>query len=442
MDGLMGTILVAKELENTEKATFELVVMATDQGDTPLSATAKVTISVTISDNAPPRFHQSEYMAELHENQPVFTNVFTITAVCRSSVIYTIVDGDDRDFFGINPNSGVVFTKKSVDFEVDHTFNLTIKGTSVIHSYAVTNLLVHIIDENDNAPEFLQEEYVGNITEAAKPGTVVLDKKGEPLVIKAIDRDTDLNALLIYEIRDEYAKNFITIDANTGALRTVAELDRETIDKIQLSVEVWDMGKPQLRTRLPAQVTLYVNDVNDTPPKFSSDLYVAEVLLPTYKDVIVAQTIATDADFETALKYKITAGNGDKRFRIDSSTGKIFITNAVDMDNHYQLTVEADDGIFTAKTTVDIKVTSPNQSPFKFSKPVYEARVVENHVSEETLTVIMVANRGLSEQYWFTLLNGGDRFEIGRTSGVLTTTGVVFDREEVSRYNLVVEVST
>lgn len=434
---------VAKELDRTDKSHYELVVMATDRGDNPMSNTAYVIIDVTISDNAPPRFDTLEYMAELHENQPWFTNVYTVTANCRSSLIYTIIGGNEKAIFAINPNSGVVYTKLSVDYETDQSFNLTIKATSIIHSAAQTNLHIHIIDVNDNAPEFKHEEYIGNVTETAKPGTIVLNATHEPLVILATDKDSNLNAVLIYEIRDDYAKGYISVDPNTGAIRTVSEFDHEEMDKIEFSVEVWDMGKPQQRTKFPAKVILYVNDVNDTPPKFSAENYRAEVLLPTYKDVIVVTAEAYDDDtgINSKLQYSITSGNKGRIFRINEETGAIYIVNESNMADHYQLTVQVTDGIFKTETTVDISVSQPTSSPFTFTSELYEARVVENHAVLETLTVVQVANRVLNQQFSYSLLNGGDRFEIGFTSGVLTTTGVQFDREEVEIYNLVVEVS-
>ena len=349
----------------------------------------------------------------------------------------------EKGIFAINPNSGVVYTKKSVDYEEDQFFNLTIKGTSIIHSSAITNLLIHIVDENDNAPEFIFDLYVGNVTESAKPGTVVLNSTNEPLVILATDRDSNLNALLAYEIRDDYAKNYITIDPNTGAIRTVAEFDHEQMSKIEFSVEVWDMGKPQQRTQFPAKVVLYVNDVNDSPPKFSMEAYTAEVLLPTYKDVIVVQLNASDpdTDVDSKLTFSISAGNDDNKFNIDPESGAIYVINETGMADSYKLTAQVSDGVFTASTSVNIAVTKARNSPIKFSKDVYEAMVVENDVTINTVTVVQISGRGLNEQYSFSLLNGGARFEIGHTSGVVTTTGVSFDREEINVYNLVAEVS-
>ncbi len=44
-------------------------------------------------------------------------------------------------------------------------------GVSKLESSA--QVVVHLIDENDNTPEFLKEEYVVNEFENAQPGTVI-----------------------------------------------------------------------------------------------------------------------------------------------------------------------------------------------------------------------------------------------------------------------------
>ena len=438
----LGTVLVAKDLDRQTKSEYDLVVMATDGGKQPLSSTALVKISVTISDNAPPKFPNAEYMAELHENQPWFTNVFTVRADCRSSLIYTIIRGNGKGYFAINPNSGVVYTKKPVDYEEDKYFNLTIKATSIIHASAVTSLVIHIIDENDNAPEFSNDVYIGHVTEMSKAGTVVLNKTKEPLVIDATDKDSNLNALLTYEIRDDYAREYFTVDHNTGAIRTITELDHEKFDKIEFSVEVWDMGKPQQRSKSPAKVVIFIDDINDTPPKFTMDHYTAEVLLPTYKDVVVIRLNATDDDtgVNTKLKYSISSGNEAGKFSIDPETAEIVVVNETGMADSFTLAVEVSDGLFDASATVEVTVIQHTDSAIKFSKNVYQASVEENHPYVETLTVIQVAEKALNEQYLFSLLNGKDDFVIGRTSGVLQTTGKSFDRELVDMHHLVVEV--
>ena len=78
-----------------------------------------------------------------------------------------------------NPNSGVqgIFVSFICCFYViaDGTNSIKIVareiGVSKLESSA--QVVVHLIDENDNTPEFLKEEYVVNEFENAQPGTVI-----------------------------------------------------------------------------------------------------------------------------------------------------------------------------------------------------------------------------------------------------------------------------
>ena len=92
--------------------------MATDHGTPhPLSASTTVNILVTVSTNSPPKFSQHEFFQQLEENLPPNTVVTSLSAESLSTVVYTITAGDPLGYFNINPNSGVVFTLKPVDYE-------------------------------------------------------------------------------------------------------------------------------------------------------------------------------------------------------------------------------------------------------------------------------------------------------------------------------------
>ncbi|KAK3597674.1 hypothetical protein CHS0354_040047 [Potamilus streckersoni] len=443
MESTLGVISVAKELDRSSKAEYELVVMAADKGQVPLSSTARAKISVTVSNNAPPKFLSSEYMAEVPENQPIGTNIISLSAECQSSVVYSIIHGSEGNHFAINPNSGVVHSSVVIDYEKMQFYNLTISATSIIHASTYTTLLIHVIDENDNAPNFSQSLYVGNISETAKPGTVVLTANKTALVVKAVDLDSGQNALLKYEIRDEHAKKFVTIDPSTGAIRTVGEFDHEVFHILEFTVEVCDMGKPQLRGLNPAKVVIHINDVNDTPPKFSKSEYSAIVLIPTYQDVVITQVSATDPDsgINTILKYSIKSGNEDGKFCIKQDTGEVFVQSEISAVRDYHLVLEVTDGLFRSQSILNISVQQSIDSGITFSKYIYKVSAKENDAEVRTLEVIQVSGRALNEQYTFRLLNGQEKFIIGRTSGVLKTTGKPLDREQLSLYRLVVEVT-
>lgn len=75
---------------------------------------------------------------------------------------------------------------------------------------------VHVLDRNDNAPQFINFEYRGFISEAAPVGSLVLTKDNVPLTLKAHDNDFELNALLQYEIVEATSKRMFFVVSNTG----------------------------------------------------------------------------------------------------------------------------------------------------------------------------------------------------------------------------------
>lgn len=65
IDSRLGFISVAKQLDRHVQPDFHMVVMATDHGQPAQSSTAAVHISVTVSNNAPPKFDRQEMATEL-----------------------------------------------------------------------------------------------------------------------------------------------------------------------------------------------------------------------------------------------------------------------------------------------------------------------------------------------------------------------------------------
>jgi protocadherin Fat 1/2/3 len=80
------------------------------------------------------------------------------------------------------------------------------------------NVIVHVLDRNDNAPRFTQSVYSGSVSEAAAIGSLVLTNTSAPLVIAARDQDSELNALLSYDIIETLPRKFFHIDSSTGEL--------------------------------------------------------------------------------------------------------------------------------------------------------------------------------------------------------------------------------
>ncbi|KAL7824253.1 hypothetical protein AOLI_G00330120 [Acnodon oligacanthus] len=443
IDPVLGTITVAKELDRSNKNQFELTVKATDQGTPPLSATATVDITVTISDNAKPKFTEKEFSAEVSETAPPGTFVSLVTATSQSSVFYQIKDGNMNGAFDINPNSGVVVTQRALDYETVPSYKLTVQGTNMAGQSTNATLLIHLKDENDNAPVFIQDEFTGMVSESSPVKSVVLTKDSTPLVIRALDMDRDANARLVYQIVEPFAHNYFAIDSSTGAIRTTTELDYEQRSHFRFSVQVHDMGIPRHFAERAANVTIKVIDVNDCPPQFSQDLYETTVLVPTYRGVEVIAVNASDADSgpNARLLYSIAEGNIGEKFKMDPVTGVISIQNVTQLRSRYELRVRVSDGRFSRMASVKINVRENKASSLRFTQSSYKAFVQENSLEKRTLAVIAAMGNQVNEPLFYTILNPDRRFEISRTSGVLSSTGIPFDREEQDTYEIVVEVS-
>lgn len=443
IDPVLGTITVAKELDRNSQSQFQLVIKATDKGTPPLSATSTVDITVTVSDNARPRFTDKEYSAEVGESAQPGTFVHLVSASSQSSVFYQIKDGNINGAFDINPNSGVVITQMPLDYETYPSYKLTIQGTNMAGQASNTTLLVHLKDENDNAPIFTQEEFTGIISESAPVNSVVLTRENTPLVIRALDADQDASSRLVYQIVEPFAHNYFAIDSSTGAIRTTTELDYEQRNTFRFTVQVHDMGMPRLFAEKAANVTIEVMDVNDCAPKFNQDLYETTVLVPTYKGVKVLTVNATDSDSgpNARLIYSISEGNIGDKFKMDPVSGIISIQNVTQLRSRYELRVRVSDGRFASTVPVKINVRENKESTLKLKQTSYKVTVQENSTEKKTLAVITAVGNQVNEPLFFTILNPDKRFEIGRTSGALATTGIPFDREEQDTYDVVVEVT-
>lgn len=437
----MGIITVGHDLDLSNIGHYVLTVRATDNGSPPLSTTTIVRIAITLSDNASPKFPQPEYQAEITENAVVGSSVTTVSAISQSTLTYEIKQGNIDHVFQINQYSGVITTQKPVDYETTTTYTLIVQAINMAGMASNATLLIQVVDENDNPPVFQQPHYRGSISEAAAVNSVVLNSDDSPLVIKATDADRNQNALLVYQIVEEIAKMFFTVDSGTGSIRTIADLDHETLATFHFHVHVRDNGRPQLTADSPTEVTIQVIDTNDSPPCFTQTAYETVLLLPTYVGVEVLQVSAIDPDKDvtTELTYSLTDGELE-HFAIKPSSGIIIVTQNNFAKERFRFSVKVSDGKFSSTALVTILVREALESGLSFSQSLYSSFIQENVSNITRVAVVNAVGNSLNEPLKYTLLNAGTCFRIRQTSGVVQTTGIPFDREEQEFYELVVEV--
>ncbi|XP_057205827.1 protocadherin Fat 1 isoform X2 [Triplophysa rosa] len=443
IDQSSGIITVARELYREYRDQYVLLIKASDRGEPPLSVLSSVHITVTISENAKPKFPLNPISAEVSESVPHGSFVTLVSAFSQSSVFYQITEGNVKGAFNINPNSGAIVTRKNLDFETLPLYTLIVQGTDMagMSSSVTVNILLN--DENDNAPVFTQPEFTGYISESATVGSVVLTSQNVPLVVLATDADGHTNARLVYEIIEPFAHNYFSIDSGIGAITSLSSLDYEQRKVFNFRVQVHDTGAPRLFAQSTANVTIYVININDCAPKFTQDLYEMTLLLPTYKGVKVITLNAADEDSlpGTKLRFALVDGNIGSKFLLEPISGDIFVQNATRLRSRYRLMVRVSDGRLAGSATVKITIKDDKDKHLRFSQEMFTAYVQENSTERKTLAILSVVGHRINEPLFYSILNPNGRFEIGRTSGVLFSTGVPFDREEQDLFDVFVEVT-
>ena len=449
IDPVLGNVILAKDLSQDLQTEFMLMVKATDQSiDEKRSATIPVHILLTSGDDSHPKFVQKHFSVEIKENSAKGTLVVHTEANGNSALLYQILDHPE-DMFKINPSTGHIFNQWDLDYEAQNFYNFTVQVINTLGQKDMANVKVYVVDVNDNRPRFESSSFNGYVSELASLGSLVLESQFYPLVIKATDPDTGVNALLSYEILDSEAKKNFEIDEATGALRTINTLDYEFKQKYEFEVRVSDRGSPRLTSDTTTKVIIDVKDENDSPPRFlSEDRSSIILLLPAYRGVPVTQVRAIDLDFglNSSLSYSILSGNEEGLFEIDQKSGWIHVAKS-DLTagrGQYNLDVSVTDGKYNDRKLITINVEPADNAGLAFAKRKYHATVLENSTKSDVLVIVNVLGADINENLRFSILNldsdSKDLFSIGTTSGAIRSTGRPFDRELQDKYHLVIEV--
>jgi hypothetical protein len=161
---------------------------------------------------------------------------------------------------------------ESLDREVQFLYHLTI-AARVGQLTNLASLSISIIDENDNAPRFLQSDYDASIPASATVGTCFIS-------VFAHDEDSGENGVVSYAITGGEQRNspctifldsgndhgYFSINEATGEICTATTLVGEHAENI-LTVRASDGGKIPLSDSVTVRILTIVNERQT--PKFA-----------------------------------------------------------------------------------------------------------------------------------------------------------------------------
>ncbi|XP_041360351.1 cadherin-related tumor suppressor-like [Gigantopelta aegis] len=448
----LNLIKVVGHLDREKVDKYNLTFEAVDHGYPPRSSTAFLIIMVSDANDHAPEFQKKEYNVQLSELSLPGSFVESIIAIdgdsgVNSQLTYSIISGNDLEWFSIDTTTGLVTTKTQLDHEHLSKVVLNISaqdsGSQSFRNY--TKLTITILDENDETPQFSKPVYEKLLNENMPTGTDIV-------TVLATDSDSGKNGSVIYEfhssVENLYPGTFLL--QRNGHITTAKPLDREDIFLYKILVVAHDEGVPALSST--AEVHLKVNDVNDNSPDFHPWQYFASVLENQPSGVQVVQVSALDPDEQNngRITYAFI-GNNFNSFAIDSSSGWITTTRRLSRSTKsvYQLNVRASDGGGRSSdrdAVVEVVIANANDVPPVFNGRSYSFSVIEdsdgsNFRSQRLGQVTATSLNGNKITYAIIAGDSMNIFSIDRNSGVIMTSKPV-DREIKANYELKVAASS
>ncbi|KAK2902996.1 hypothetical protein Q8A67_007709 [Cirrhinus molitorella] len=270
-----GEIKVANKntFKRKEVPQYELTFNVSDGVHT---TECKAIIKVIDLNNEIPIFEKGDYGTHsVPELAELGTTLLTIKATDAddpgtgsSKVEYHIVEGDPHNLLAIEVDEatgeGRVYIAQPLDYELQNVFNLKIDArnpepliSGVEYDDRATTVVVIQLVDVDEPPTFEVDNLNVNVPENITVGTIIMTAEAKDPEGKTIN----------YKMEgDEH--NWLELDAGSGELKTKAALDRETVEKISLTVIAYETEGEKQEAEM--KVDIHLLDVNDNYPKLEN----------------------------------------------------------------------------------------------------------------------------------------------------------------------------
>ncbi|XP_074841792.1 neural-cadherin-like [Carettochelys insculpta] len=470
IDRETGIISTKASFDREKRGSYLIEVQSQDSSGSaqpgvygqPNTDTAYVQIFVSdVNDNCP-AFSHSVYEVSIEEDTEVGCAVVTATANdedegANARLRYQIISGNSKGVFDVEPEVGTVFITQRLDYEQEKHYELRLVASDGKWENH-TLIAINVINKNDEAPVFTDNEYHDSVLEELTDLPVVV------LKVSATDPDQEADgSALHYSLHGHGANSEFCINEYTGEIYANKKLDREKQSSWHFLVLATDENGEGLTGF--ADVVIEVKDVNDNPPLFlcmSEGCFMGRVPEDSPVGTTVVEMKAIDFDDPRAgknavLTYRLIQNVQNEfnlnLFSIDPVTGTICtVLRSLDREKEdkYLVVVEGrDGGGLTGTGTATILVTDVNDHAPAFTRKMYMALVSENADVNTEITIVSATDRDEGENavVTFSILDGDDDRKFFIETDEVNKRGVVrlrkqldFEKPHERVFNLTVKV--
>ncbi|CAC5393753.1 CDH23 [Mytilus coruscus] len=371
IDPNTGDVIINNVLDYERHNFYEFVISAQDGMGLKSTADADFVVTVTDIQDTPPAFFNLPYSVSVKENISLGEKVLQVTALdgdrgVPNNITYKFTQGDFANF-SLNENSGWITIKSALDRDDDAVtqkggvYAMYVQASEVVKQGSANNgptttstlVTITVEDVNDNKPEFNANTYTAKILENMQDG-VPVTLTGVTTTMSVSDKDQGQNSIfsLSFEKNGQPYYDFSPQPSTVYSLSPILirvnnskNLDYEKMNSTTFQVIAREIHTVEKKSSV-ATVTVNIEDVNDIPPQFQSEIFSASIPENSAINTPVITVNATDEDSGIfgQLTYSLRGGNG--KFVINDKTGEVSVAGDLDREkvDEYYLTVEAKDG--------------------------------------------------------------------------------------------------
>lgn len=307
IDQTTGKIRVKDGLDYEKGKSVQLTIYASDAGKPRHSSTAVLTVYLIDINDESPVFSRQSYAFHVVEGGAEGLTVGHVNVTDRDSPPFNSfllsLKNNFNGTFSIHPSSGQISARRSLDREKQPFYRLVVVASDLAEPKWNTSVdvIVHVDDINDNAPELYITDNVIHVPTRAERGYKVAE-------FKVKDADIGVNALQTYSLIEDISidEGYFRIQSFTGVLTVDKDLTPIDGKTLHMNVSVQDGGVLRLKDTLQLTVVVNGSIMYETPVHGNHGsrppTAAAHILgLLRYREMIVVLLISITAVFVTVL---------------------------------------------------------------------------------------------------------------------------------------------
>ncbi|NWQ60611.1 CDHR2 protein, partial [Neopipo cinnamomea] len=287
----------------------------------------------TVSGNTVPIFNMS--LVYVPEDLELGQFAFRLEAydLDKDDVLTYGIKGTDSFYFLVNPSSGNVTLRNSLDRELQARLTVTATVSDGVNNEVSQTLPIIVEDRNDNAPVFWNVPYNAFIPENSTLHSIIYN-------VFANDSDTGNASRVSYSIEEvipdstENLQLFYILPNGSVVLNGSLDYAKNTFYQIKIRAED---GGGLLHNNWTIQrsftyLSLTIKDVPNLDPRFLNEPYSGSVPenCPLGTTVLAVTALDRDTGVNDEIFYSIT--NSSVPFAISATTGTITVSEPLDRE--------------------------------------------------------------------------------------------------------------